>query len=92
MPDKKFVTIFVIILCRCCTDLGDNDLELTIIQGISYSVPNPKDVDTYVKFEFPYPSVSISNLAKQKNLSDGLLIITVKGISIKMEKVIYWVL
>jgi coiled-coil and C2 domain-containing protein 1 len=38
--------------------LGDNDLELTIVQGISYNVANPKDVDTYVKFEFPYPSVS----------------------------------
>jgi coiled-coil and C2 domain-containing protein 1 len=43
---------------RCCTDLGDSDLELTVIQGISYTVPNPKDVDTYVKFEFPYPAVS----------------------------------
>ncbi|CAG2061270.1 unnamed protein product, partial [Timema podura] len=41
---------------KCCTDLGDNDLELTIIQGINYTVPNPKDVDTYVKFEFPYPT------------------------------------
>jgi coiled-coil and C2 domain-containing protein 1 len=43
---------------RCCTDLRDTDLELTVIQGISYAVPNPKDVDTYVKFEFPYPAVS----------------------------------
>lgn len=43
-------------IVQCCTDLGDNDLELTVIQGISYTVPNPKDVDTYVKFEFPYPA------------------------------------
>ncbi|KAJ9592539.1 hypothetical protein L9F63_015812, partial [Diploptera punctata] len=43
-------------IVQCCTDLGDNDLELTIVQGINYTVPNPKDVDTYVKFEFPYPS------------------------------------
>ncbi|XP_021922806.1 coiled-coil and C2 domain-containing protein 1-like isoform X2 [Zootermopsis nevadensis] len=43
-------------IVQCCTDLGDNDLELTIIQGINYTVSNPKDVDTYVKFEFPYPS------------------------------------
>jgi hypothetical protein len=43
---------------RCCTDLGDNDLELIIVQGISYNVANPKDVDTDVKYEFPYPSVS----------------------------------
>jgi len=43
-------------IVQCCTDLGDNDLELTIVQGISYNVANPKDVDTYVKYEFPYPS------------------------------------
>ncbi|XP_063245224.1 coiled-coil and C2 domain-containing protein 1-like isoform X2 [Bacillus rossius redtenbacheri] len=43
-------------IVQCCTDLGDNDLELTIIRGINYTVSNPKDVDTYVKFEFPYPS------------------------------------
>jgi hypothetical protein len=52
------VTYLNIHACRCCTDLRDSDLELTVIQGISYSVPNPKDVDTYVKFEFPYPAVS----------------------------------
>ncbi|XP_069677643.1 coiled-coil and C2 domain-containing protein 1-like isoform X2 [Periplaneta americana] len=43
-------------IVQCCTDLTDNDLELTIVQGINYNVANPKDVDTYVKFEFPYPS------------------------------------
>ncbi|XP_077291007.1 lethal (2) giant discs 1 isoform X2 [Arctopsyche grandis] len=42
-------------IVQCCTDLGDNDLELTIVRGISYTVANPKDIDTYVKFEFPYP-------------------------------------
>ncbi|XP_075991909.1 lethal (2) giant discs 1 isoform X2 [Anticarsia gemmatalis] len=40
---------------QCNTDLNENDLELTIVRGIAYNVPNPKDVDTYVKFEFPYP-------------------------------------
>ncbi|XP_049816691.1 coiled-coil and C2 domain-containing protein 1-like isoform X1 [Schistocerca nitens] len=43
-------------IVQCCTDLGDNDLELTIVQGINYNVTNPKDVDTYVRFEFPYPN------------------------------------
>jgi len=43
---------------RCNTDLTDNELELNIIQGINYNVPNPKEVDTYVRFEFPWPSVS----------------------------------
>jgi hypothetical protein len=52
------VTYLKIHASRCCTDLGDSDLELTVIQGISYTVPNPKDVDTHVKFEFPYPAVS----------------------------------
>ncbi|XP_053602867.1 coiled-coil and C2 domain-containing protein 1-like isoform X2 [Plodia interpunctella] len=40
---------------QCNTDLNENELELTIVRGIAYNVPNPKEVDTYVKFEFPYP-------------------------------------
>lgn len=39
-------------------------------------MPNPKEVDTYVKFEFPYPSVS-NTLEKgslyKKNLVKGLI-------------------
>ncbi|XP_059061811.1 coiled-coil and C2 domain-containing protein 1-like isoform X2 [Achroia grisella] len=42
-------------MVQCNTDLNENDLELTIVRGIAYNVPNPKEVDTYVKFEFPYP-------------------------------------
>jgi len=37
------------------TDLTDNYLELSILGGINYVVKNPKDVDTYVKWEFPFP-------------------------------------
>jgi len=37
------------------TELTDNDLELTIMAGINYVVKNPKDVDTYVRWEFPFP-------------------------------------
>lgn len=40
------------------TDLNDNELELTIMQGINYKVSNPNDVDTYVTYEFPYPNSS----------------------------------
>jgi len=40
---------------QSCTDLTDNDLELTIVSGVNYVVKNPKDVDTYVKWEFPFP-------------------------------------
>ncbi|XP_046961608.1 coiled-coil and C2 domain-containing protein 1-like isoform X2 [Vanessa cardui] len=47
--NRKFSVI------QCNTDLNENDLELTIVRGIAYNVPNPKEVDTYVKFEFPYP-------------------------------------
>ncbi|XP_054284049.1 coiled-coil and C2 domain-containing protein 1-like isoform X2 [Macrosteles quadrilineatus] len=43
-------------IVQCNTDLGDNDLELTVAQGINYNVPNPKEVDTYVRFEFPWPT------------------------------------
>lgn len=42
-------------IVQCNSDLNENDLELTIVRGIAYNVPNPKEVDTYVKFEFPYP-------------------------------------
>lgn len=48
--NKSFSTIL------CNNDLTDNELELTIIQGINYKVSNPNDVDTYVTYEFPYPS------------------------------------
>ncbi|XP_061384026.1 coiled-coil and C2 domain-containing protein 1-like isoform X1 [Danaus plexippus] len=42
-------------IVQCNTDLNETDLELTIVRGITYNVANPKDVDTYVKFEFPFP-------------------------------------
>uniref|UniRef100_A0A1B6EAJ9 C2 domain-containing protein n=2 Tax=Clastoptera arizonana TaxID=38151 RepID=A0A1B6EAJ9_9HEMI len=43
-------------IVQCNTELGDNDVELTLVQGINYNVPNPKEVDTYIRFEFPYPN------------------------------------
>lgn len=43
---------------KCFTDLNDNDFELTIVRGINFNCTNPKEIDTYVKFEFPYPQVS----------------------------------
>lgn len=41
-------------IVQSCTDLSDNDIEISIIRGVNYS----KDADTYVMFEFPYPSDS----------------------------------
>lgn len=43
-------------IVRCNTDLADTQLEISVCRGIGYSVPNPKDVDTYVKLEVPLPS------------------------------------
>ncbi|XP_055529927.1 coiled-coil and C2 domain-containing protein 1-like [Wyeomyia smithii] len=40
---------------KCNTDLTENEVEVTVVRGIAYNVPNPKEIDTYVKFEFPYP-------------------------------------
>lgn len=45
-------------IVKSFTDLNDNDLELLIARGINYNCTNPKDIDTYVKFEFPNPNVS----------------------------------
>lgn len=42
-------------IVKSFTDLNDNDLQLTIIRGVNYSCSNPDSIDTYVKFEFPYP-------------------------------------
>ncbi|XP_046604869.1 coiled-coil and C2 domain-containing protein 1-like isoform X1 [Neodiprion virginianus] len=39
-------------IVQCCTDLGDNDIEITIARGVNY----PREADTYVMFKFPYPS------------------------------------
>lgn len=44
-------------IIKCNTDLNDNEVEIKILRGINYTVANPRDVDTYVKLEFPYPQV-----------------------------------
>ncbi|XP_050309160.1 coiled-coil and C2 domain-containing protein 1-like isoform X2 [Anthonomus grandis grandis] len=43
-------------IVKSFTELTDNDLELLIVRGINYRSDNPKDIDTYVKFEFPFPT------------------------------------
>lgn len=45
---------------KCHTDLTDNQLEVNIERGINYNVANPKDVDTYIKFEFPWPQDDVT--------------------------------
>lgn len=45
---------------RCNTDLGDNDVEMTVVRGVQYNPPSgyaEKDLDTYIKYEFPFPTV-----------------------------------
>lgn len=42
-------------IVKCNTDLSDNEIEIHVVRGIGYIVPNPRDVDTYVKVEFPWP-------------------------------------
>lgn len=40
-------------------DLGDNDLEVTVVRGINLPVPSgisPTSLETYVMVEFPYPT------------------------------------
>uniref|UniRef100_W8C0K5 Coiled-coil and C2 domain-containing protein 1-like n=1 Tax=Ceratitis capitata TaxID=7213 RepID=W8C0K5_CERCA len=40
-------------IVHCNTELSENELEIIVVRGLNYNVPNPKDVDTYVKIEFP---------------------------------------
>ncbi|XP_068748558.1 coiled-coil and C2 domain-containing protein 1-like isoform X2 [Montipora capricornis] len=40
-------------------DLSDSEVEINIIRGLNVPLPSgyqPKDMDTYVSYEFPYPS------------------------------------
>ncbi|KAK7067045.1 Coiled-coil and C2 domain-containing protein 1A [Halocaridina rubra] len=43
-------------IVQCNTDLNDSDCEVIVVRGVNFNVDNPKDVDTYLKIEFPYPS------------------------------------
>lgn len=45
-------------IVKCNTDLAETELEIQVIRGIGYNVSKPKDVDTYIKVEFPYPQVN----------------------------------
>lgn len=45
-------------IVHCNTDLTDNELEIVVVRGINYNVANPKDVDTYVRIEYPLLNVS----------------------------------
>lgn len=42
-------------IVKSFTDISNNELDLCIVRGINYKTDNPKDIDTYVKFEFPFP-------------------------------------
>ncbi|XP_063968230.1 coiled-coil and C2 domain-containing protein 1-like isoform X2 [Lytechinus pictus] len=44
---------------RVCPDVKENEAEIIIVQGLQLHCPNEKDskdIDTYIKAEFPYPS------------------------------------
>lgn len=49
-------------IVHCNTDLTDNELEIVVVRGINYNVANPKDVDTYVRVEFPLLNVNFKLL------------------------------
>ncbi|KAK9298155.1 hypothetical protein QLX08_008390 [Tetragonisca angustula] len=53
-PPQHHYEIKTHTIVQSCTDLSDSDIEISIIRGVNYS----KDADTYVIFEFPYPSDS----------------------------------
>lgn len=43
-------------MIQCNTDLNDSDCEVSVLRGINFNVQNPKEIDTYIKIEFPYPT------------------------------------
>lgn len=57
-------------IVKCCTDLKDDDMEVTIIRGLSYNVANPKTIDTYARFEVPIPSSDNPTREKTNTVKD----------------------
>ena len=49
---------FSVSVFRCNTDINDSDCDVSVLRGINFNVQNPKEVDTFVRVEFPYPAVS----------------------------------
>ncbi|VEN43145.1 unnamed protein product [Callosobruchus maculatus] len=42
-------------IVKSFTDIPDNSMEVTVHRGINYQTENPKEIDTYVTIEFPFP-------------------------------------
>ena len=55
---------------RCNTDLKDDDMEVTVLRGLSYNVVNPKTIDTYVRFEVPVPNIENPSKDKTNTVKD----------------------
>ncbi|XP_044575393.1 coiled-coil and C2 domain-containing protein 1-like isoform X2 [Cotesia glomerata] len=51
-PPQHHYEVKTYAIVQSCTDLTDSDVELSIIRGVNY----PKEVDSYVIYEFPYPT------------------------------------
>ncbi|XP_015126475.1 coiled-coil and C2 domain-containing protein 1-like isoform X2 [Diachasma alloeum] len=67
-PPQHHYEVKTYAIVQSCTDLNDGDVEIQIIRGINY----PKEADTYVIYEFPYPSDSppTDRTSTIKNTSD----------------------
>ena len=55
---------------RCNTDLKDDDMEVTVLRGLSYNVVNSKTIDTYVRFEVPVPNIENPSKDKTNTVKD----------------------
>lgn len=44
-------------IVRSFTEILENTMEVTIHRGINYQSADPKSIDTFVKFDFPFPQV-----------------------------------
>lgn len=54
---------------RCNLDLAETELEINVVRGIAYHVSKPKDIDTYVRIEFPFPQVSLALVFRNPQLT-----------------------
>ncbi|CAG9825315.1 unnamed protein product [Phaedon cochleariae] len=56
-PPKFHYEMKSFAIVKSFPEIMDNQMEVSVNRGINYQSDNPKDIDTYVKLEFPFPQL-----------------------------------
>ena len=61
---------------RCCPDLGENVMELSVLRGFGYTLSGfeAHEIISWVKWDFPFPAVRTLNFCLQFNVVENSII------------------